>query len=611
MKKTLRLLAFAMLSIFSLGASAAAYKTLTFPEGNSESITAYNKTWTATIDGFTWTLVNFNNNANKWAYVKCGPKTGGTGTITSAAIDKKIGMVVVTIDKIIATYAESAKLEVSTDANFSTISETVDFGTITAGEKQLSISTPVANAYYRLSFVATSGSSSHGVFQISKVEYYQEGTGPEEEVYPEVANIAALKEMESGSKAVLTFNNVQVNFTSGKDMYIQDATGGIDIYDCGLSYTAGQVLNGKATVEYKLYNEMPEITSVTNAEITATDGEVTPNTVSVEAVTKAKICQLVKVVGTVHIEKETVTPSEGDPYERNNYFLVDEDDNSVLFYQKWKDVEGTDLSGLTEGAQATITGIVVIQNGSAAIGVTKAEYEGTIPEGPKAENIAAFKALENNTEAELTLTDAVVTFVNVKDMYITDATGSIDFYNTGLSYTAGQKLNGTIKVKFSVYRNTPQATNPSENNLTATDGEATPQEVAISDVSLAKVCDYVKVSGKVKIMEETSGDKTYTNYYITDESDNKVMIFNKFKGVPGTDITTLNDGDEATITGIIVPFNDTVEIAVTAMESTSTGIDNINAELTNDAPIYNLAGQRVEKAVKGINIQNGKKFIVK
>ena len=394
-------------------------------------------------------------------------------------------------------------------------------------------------------------------------------------------------------------------------MYIQDATGGIDIYDCGLSYTAGQVLNGKATVEYKLYNEMPEITSVTNVELTATDGEATPNTVSVEAVTKAKICQLVKVVGTVHIEKETVTPSEGDPYERNNYFLVDEDDNSVQFYQKWKDVEGTDLSGLTEGAQATITGIVVILNGSAAIGVTKAEYEGTIPEGPKAENIAAFKALENNTEAELTLTDAVVTFVNVKDMYITDATGSIDFYNTGLSYTAGQKLNGTIKVKFSVYKNTPQATNPSENNLTATDGEATPQEVAISDVSLAKVCDYVKVSGKVKILEETSGDKTYTNYYIADESDNKVMIFNKFKGVPGTDITTLNDGDEATITGIIVPFNDTVEIAVTAMESTSTGIDNINAELTNDAPIYNLAGQRIEKAVKGINIQNGKKFIVK
>jgi aspartokinase len=68
---------------------------------------------------------------------------------------------------------------------------------------------------------------------------------------------------------------------------------------------------------------------------------------------------------------------------------------------------------------------------------------------------------------------------------------------------------------------------------------------------------------------------------------------------------------EYTITGIVVPFNDTVEIAVTAMESTPTGIENINAEIANDAPIFNIAGQRVEKAVKGINIQNGKKFIVK
>ena len=89
------------------------------------------------------------------------------------------------------------------------------------------------------------------------------------------------------------------------------------------------------------------------------------------------------------------------------------------------------------------------------------------------------------------------------------------------------------------------------------------------------------------------------------------MIYRKWKSLDGTDVTTLNDGDEATITGIVVPFNDTVEIAVTAMESTSSGIENINAEIANDAPIFNIAGQRVEKAVKGIYIQNGKKFIVK
>jgi hypothetical protein len=597
MKKTLRFALVALFSTIALGASA---QTVIWEEDwqSSEAGKLVNEVTNANA---VYTLSSSNSKPYTKIYANgddatnmelLQPQTSRNESWT-ASIDLKGNSGNMTLSY---TYNKST-IEITSETTGVTISDVSNTGAL--------INVPSGTSTLKLTFSNPMSTNA----RLDNIKLVTGGTAQE---YPEVANIAALKEMESGSKAVLTFNNVQVNFTSGKDMYIQDATGGIDIYDCGLSYTAGQVLNGKATVEYKLYNEMPEITSVTNAELTATDGEATPNTVSVEAVTKAKICQLVKVVGTVHIEKETVTPSDGgDPYERNNYFLVDEDDNSVLFYQKWKDVEGTDLSGLTEGAQATITGIVVIQNGSAAIGVTKAEYEGTIPEGPKAENIAAFKALENNTEAELTLTDAVVTFVNVKDMYITDATGSIDFYNTGLSYTAGQKLNGTIKVKFSVYKNTPQATNPSENNLTATDGEATPQEVAISDVSLAKVCDYVKVSGKVKIMEETSGDKTYTNYYIADESDNKVMIFNKFKGVPGTDITTLNDGDEATITGIIVPFNDTVEIAVTAMESTSTGIDNINAELTNDAPIYNLTGQRVEKAVKGINIQKGKKFIVK
>jgi len=44
----------------------------------------------------------------------------------------------------------------------------------------------------------------------------------------------------------------------------------------------------------------------------------------------------------------------------------------------------------------------------------------------------------------------------------------------------------------------------------------------------------------------------------------------------------------------------------------TSGIDNITATVENaDAPVYNLAGQRVSKDTKGILIQNGKKFVVK
>ena len=46
-------------------------------------------------------------------------------------------------------------------------------------------------------------------------------------------------------------------------------------------------------------------------------------------------------------------------------------------------------------------------------------------------------------------------------------------------------------------------------------------------------------------------------------------------------------------------------------DETGTGIDNITVEdeLDENAPVYNLAGQRVSKDAKGIVIQNGKKYI--
>ena len=44
----------------------------------------------------------------------------------------------------------------------------------------------------------------------------------------------------------------------------------------------------------------------------------------------------------------------------------------------------------------------------------------------------------------------------------------------------------------------------------------------------------------------------------------------------------------------------------------STGITNITTdEAAKNAPVYNLAGQKVTKAYKGVVIKNGKKMIQK
>ena len=612
MKKTLRLWALALLSIFSLSASAGSpYKTLYFSsETFDASVTNYTSEWTATVNGFTWNIANFNNNAKKWTYIKCGNKTqASVGTISNqSAIDKKIGLVLIDVSFNKATEVNSIKLEVSANSDFSSISETITLSDISNGEKTFEISNPIANGYYRLSFDCQKGAA-NGIVTLNKVEYYEEGTGPDVVTYPEVANIAALMALESGTKAKLTFNNVQVNFASDKDMYVQDATGAIDIFNCGLSYTAGQKLNGTAVVEYTLYNGMPEITSVSDAALTASTGEATPSEPSIEDVNSDLLCRLIKVTGKVYIENNEETGY-------TNYFLEDDDANSVQFYRKWSSLDGTDLSGLTDGATATVTGIVVLLNNTPAIGVTNIEYEG----GEDIEtvaNIAALKAKAPTSKVRLTLTNAVVTFVNGKDMFVTDDSGSIDFYNCSLDYTAGKVLNGTIDVTgYTVYKNLPEITGVTNNQLETTDGTATPQEVAVTAVTDDMACAYVKVSGTVRtevvtITPSTGDPYERTNYYLKDESNNEVPFYRKWSKLEGTDISVLSDDDTATITGIVVFTDGNAAIGVTAFEYESTNIENVTAENEANGPIYNLAGQRVEKTVKGIYIQNGKKFIVK
>lgn len=234
------------------------------------------------------------------------------------------------------------------------------------------------------------------------------------------------------------------------------------------------------------------------------------------------------------------------------------------------------------------------------------------------DNIAALKALGEGAKAILKLTDARVNFTVDRDMFIEDATGAIDFYECNLPFTTGQKLNGTIKVKeYKLYKKMPEVTAVTENNLVATDGEVMPNEISIEDVSAAMFCKLVKVSGKVSTVEEEYTDnqgnkKTRINYFLEDEDHNTVQFYRRWGTLEGTDLSTLVTGDEATVTGIIVPLKDNIVIGVTAFQkNNSTGIDGVNAEADTNAPIYNIAGQRVENVGKGIYIRNGKKFVVK
>ena len=144
---------------------------LTFPEGNSKGVQNYTSTWSATIDGFTWNIVNFNNNNNGWSYIKCGNKTAASvcEVTTAAAIPEAISIVAVNMSAITAASVNSIKLYVATDAAFTENVQTIDVEKKT-DEQVLRVPTPTKNCYYKLEFDCEKGSS-NGLVTLNTVKY--------------------------------------------------------------------------------------------------------------------------------------------------------------------------------------------------------------------------------------------------------------------------------------------------------------------------------------------------------------------------------------------------------------------------------------------------------
>ena len=71
-----------------------------------------------------------------------------------------------------------------------------------------------------------------------------------------------------------TFKNAVVTYVSGGTAFVEDATGGIELYQSGHTLKAGQVINGEVSGKVKLYNGYSELTALDVSKATVTDGEV-------------------------------------------------------------------------------------------------------------------------------------------------------------------------------------------------------------------------------------------------------------------------------------------------------------------------------------------------
>ena len=238
-----------------------------------------------------------------------------------------------------------------------------------------------------------------------------------------------------------------------------------------------------------------------------------------------------------------------------------------------------------------------------------ATQEFTKKEIKAASDIAAFNNLADKDETVLTLNDAKVlyswTSLNGNNStYIRDASGALCLYNAGLDLKAGQILNGTVNITRSSYNGTIQGAKndkTSKTTFTVTDGEAPIANTIKPADAASHVSDLVQFTN-VNIVNNSN------RFYIVD-GDNKVQVYNGFH-INGYTVAAAENVD---VKGILVKYQTTYEVYPIEVP-VATGITEIKADkavLDSNAPMYNLAGQRVDKSFKGVVIQKGKKFLNK
>ncbi len=281
--------------------------------------------------------------------------------------------------------------------------------------------------------------------------------------------------------------------------------------------------------------------------------------------------------------------------------------------------EGTSLFYTTDGSQptnaskpystpftltASATVKAIAYSGTTASAVATKEFTAAY----NASDIDDFITQGNNTVQNLALTNAQVVYADAsnRNVYVKDATGALCFYNAGLNLKTGDVINGTVAGTLSIYNQLPEFVSNSLTNtdkLTVTSGTpASPTTLSISEVKSTKyISDLVQISG-VKL--DSVSKKLYA-YQGTDS----VQIYDTFKVFAASPVITPSENN--TVTGILVIYNTTYEIyPITVDGVLTTAIEGLKAEATNaQAPIYNLAGQRVDATYKGVVIQNGRKFI--
>lgn len=198
-------------------------------------------------------------------------------------------------------------------------------------------------------------------------------------------------------------------------------------------------------------------------------------------------------------------------------------------------------------------------------------------------------------------------------------------------YTAAFTLSETTTVKAIAYKDgkASEVTTKEFKKMPATVGAGTvasPYTVADA-ITLNNAgtlpSENAYFEGIVKRFSEVSTEYKNMTYSIQQEGTTDTLIVFRGKQINKADITNANKdwlkvGDKVVVVGTLTVYNNALQLGagnyLYSVNGSTAGINDVKAdekEIDKNAPIYNLAGQRVDKDYKGVVIQDGHKFIQK
>ena len=246
-----------------------------------------------------------------------------------------------------------------------------------------------------------------------------------------------------------------------------------------------------------------------------------------------------EVGGRIELPRFTVTDANGSVLE-NATVTWESSNTEVATINATENIISLIAAG-TATIKATYAGDETNYKGS------EASFKVTVTTAPYTSLIALQNdATSNKTPVTIKFNGQQVVFVNGSNAFIADNMGNgVLVYTKEHGLEAGNVLTGTINANLTLYQGNTEITDFTKEGLTITEAEATPVEKTIAEVTTTNQSTLITL----KNVTYNATDKVFV------DGDNTITFYDKFK----TEVA-LEDGKAYNITGIVVLYNDKIEI---------------------------------------------------